>query len=323
MDNFDIIACFDSGFVMTTGVMMYSVCVNNPDMEIVFHLLVDKSVVEEEKKSLMKTVTAFAGKKIVFYDIDGNSVKHYGKKRKNDNHISLATFYRLYISDILPQNIHKVLYLDGDIIVRHSLSSLWHISLDGVPLAAIPDSLSSNKSLYNRLGYPYEYGYFNAGVMLINLDYWREHEVTKLFSEYIMEVKEKLIYGDQDILNAVFFDKKLLLPTKYNLIAEFLHPWLKLHELIDPEELQDAMKNPIILHYTGEKPWAHWYNITDNHPYASTFFKYQQQTCWKDWTVKDRRPMNMRLRHFVANLLRSLKLKSPVPRNYIDMPPID
>lgn len=323
MERIDIVASLDNRFVMTTGVMMYSVCVNNPDTEIVFHLLVDKSVVETEKKSLMETVTAFPGKKIVFYDIDGNSVKHYGKKRKNDNCISLATFYRLRISDILPHDLHKALYLDGDIIVRYSLLQLWQINIDGIPLAAIPAHLSCQESIYKRLGYPYKYGYFNAGVMLVNLDYWREHEVTKLFSDYIMGVKEKLIYGDQDILNAVFYDKKRLLSVKYNLSSGFLHPWVKLHDGINREDLEEAKKDPVIIHYTLGKPWLRWDNHPDTHPYASTFFKYQQQTCWKDWPIEDRRPLDMRIRHFTANLLRKLKLKLPAAHNYISLPPID
>ncbi len=287
MEKIEIVACLDNRFVMTTGVMMYSVCVNNPDTVIIFHLLVDKSVTDEEKNSLMETVTAFAGKETVFYDIDGNSVKHYGKKRKNDNRISLATFYRLHISDVLPQNIHKVLYLDGDIIVRRTLLPLWNVSLHGVSIAAVPFPSSGNKDHCKRLGYPYQYGYFNAGVMLVNLDYWREHEVTKLFSDYIMEVKEKLIYGDQDILNTVFFDKKLLLPMKYNFSSDYLFRWRQKHEGINQEELHEAIRDPVIVHFTGGKPWLRWNNQCDSHPYASTFFKYQQQTRWKDWPIED------------------------------------
>ena len=44
-----IVACLDHGFVMPTGVMMYSVCVNNPDVDINFHLIVDESVTADDR----------------------------------------------------------------------------------------------------------------------------------------------------------------------------------------------------------------------------------------------------------------------------------
>lgn len=323
MGNIDVVACLNSGFVMTTGVMMCSVCVNNPDTEIVFHLLVDKSVTEEDKNKLTKTANGFDGKKVVFYYGNNNSLKIFEKKSKNIDRLTLATFYRLSIAEILPHNIHKVLYLDGDVIVRHSLLPLWNTNLNRIPIAAAYDSLASNGDLYKRLGYPYEDGYYNAGVLLINLDYWREYKAFKMFVDHIMTVKEIPLLGDQDILNPVFHSNILLLSLKYNLTSGFLAPWIKLHEKISQEELQEAIKDPVIVHYTIGKPWLRWFNNPDTHPYASTFFKYQQQTCWKDWPIEDRRPMGMRLRHFIANLLRKMKLKSPVPCIYIDLPPID
>ena len=40
----DIAACTDRQFVMPTGVMMQSVCVNNPDVDIMFHVILDENV---------------------------------------------------------------------------------------------------------------------------------------------------------------------------------------------------------------------------------------------------------------------------------------
>ena len=52
----DIVACTDKWFVMPTGVMMYSVCANNQDTEIMFHLVVDESVTDADRNDLKKTV---------------------------------------------------------------------------------------------------------------------------------------------------------------------------------------------------------------------------------------------------------------------------
>lgn len=323
MERIDIVACLDSGFVMPTGVMICSVCENNPDTEIVFHLVADESVTEKDKEDLSGTVAAYTGKEVAFYDIEAQRVDNFGEKGEKTHRITWATYYRLFIAEILPNSIHKVLYLDGDTIVRHSLLSLWQHDLSGVPLAAILDSSAHDRSYYERLEYPYSYGYFNSGVMLINLDFWREHAVTKLFEDSINQIKTRLTYHDQDILNLAFYDNKKLINLKYNFTSGYLRTGVKLHELINNKDFYEAVSNPAIIHYTGGKPWVRWYNRTDIHPYASTFYKYQQKTKWKDWPTVDRRPMMMRIRHFIANTLRKLKLKSPIPNNYIVIPPID
>ena len=62
-----IAVCLDKDFVMPTGVMMYSACVNNQDVDIVFHVLIDESVTEEEQRDLKETINMFQGKKMLFY----------------------------------------------------------------------------------------------------------------------------------------------------------------------------------------------------------------------------------------------------------------
>ena len=63
----DIAACTDRNFVMPTGVMMQSVCVNNPDVDIVFHIIVDGDVTDDDKRDLRDITVPFEGKSIVFY----------------------------------------------------------------------------------------------------------------------------------------------------------------------------------------------------------------------------------------------------------------
>lgn len=324
MEKIDIVACFNSGFVMTTGVMMYSVCVNNLEVEVTFHLVVDESVTEDDRKKLIETISVFDGKACRFYNIDSKSVTQLSKYSTHLDRVSLATYYRLCLSEILPHTLHKVLYLDGDIIVRHSLQPLWGTNLNNFAMAAVPDSLiSTDTKSYERLNYPYASCYFNAGVLLINLDYWREHDAERLFIECVSKMHNKIYREDQDILNCVFYKKIYFLHIKYNLQDPFLQIWIKLHEKTDEDELREAIKDPVIVHFTGGKPWARYYNRKEPHPYSSTFYKYQQETLWKDFPVIDRRPFSLRLRHFIADLLRSLKLKAPVPSMYIELSPID
>ena len=57
----EIVTCIKR-FVMPTGVMMYSVRVNNPDVDIVFYVIHDDSVTSKNRMDLEESITIFEGK---------------------------------------------------------------------------------------------------------------------------------------------------------------------------------------------------------------------------------------------------------------------
>ena len=98
----DIVVCTDKWFIMPTGVMMQSVCQNNVDETIVFHVIVGENVSKEDKQDLEDLLKAFQGKSVVFYpssDID----KEIETFPQDSRHlITKATYYRFYFAEILP-----------------------------------------------------------------------------------------------------------------------------------------------------------------------------------------------------------------------------
>lgn len=318
----DIVACSDKWFVMPTGVMMYSVCVNNPDVDIMFHVIHDDSVTNKDQRDLEETVAGFNGKSITFYHVDVKKIPCFPNVTTR---ITQATYYRLMLSEILPKTIGKVLYLDGDIIVRHSLLPLWNTNLKDYAVGAVPAS-EGNPEHYLRLNYPPQLGYFNAGVLLINLKYWREHDVVKDFMYILQKFADKLQLHDQDVLNAAFSDKKIRLPIKYNMFGCYLEKLPRYDYKQYENEVEEARKDPVIVHFTAENPWNS-YSRVPKHPFASTFFKYQSQTKWKGVKI-DKRPFKLRVINFVADMLRRYGLKSQLPQvlpwfDYIDIAPVD
>lgn len=316
----DIVACSDKWFVMPTGVMMYSVCVNNPDVDIMFHVIHDDSVTNKDQRDLEETVAGFNGKSITFYHVDVKKIPCFPNVTTR---ITQATYYRLMLSEILPKTIGKVLYLDGDIIVRHSLLPLWNTNLKDYAVGAVLDGSVGYLEYYHRLNIPLQLGYFNAGVLLVNLEYCREQNVVKDFFRILQEYADKLKYHDQDVLNVAFSDNKVLLPIKYNLMHGFLEkqPY---HDYKQYEnEVEQARKDPVIVHFSAAKPWV-GYLRQPKHPFANTFFKYQNQTKWKGVKI-DRRPFKLRVINFVADTLRKYGLKSQLPPlcEYIEIAPID
>ena len=304
----DIVACTDKGFVMPTGVMMYSVCDNNADIPITFHIIVDGSVTESDKSSLKDTISVFLNKTISFYKVDADFFEKY-PKRPDHQTITNATYYRLVLADILPSNIDKVIYLDGDIICRYSLLPMWNIDIRQYAVAACPDSSEPIIEINNYLNLHPWSGYFNAGVLLINLKYWRDNNVTDSFLSFIEEHGNILKCQDQGVMNYILNERKLMLPIKYNLVGALLCTMPQSFHQKYQNQLVEAINDPVIVHFTHNKPWF----IGCRHPYRNLFYKYQLQTLWKDTPLLERRPIKIRIIKFFSGFLRKLKLIPELP----------
>ena len=304
---------------MPTGVMLFSVCVNNPDINILFHIVVDESVTEENKRDILQTTSNFIAKNIVFYLVDSQLTRQFPLHK--GTRITQATYYRLFLTDILPSTIDKVLYLDGDIIVRKTLLPLWKIDLTDYAIGGAFDWAEGRKEIYTRLGYPSTKGHFNAGVLLINLSYWRIHNLKKAFVEYVWNYSDRIKYEDQDVLNVVLQDQKLLIPIKYNFQTGFLKKIPEWNYLKYEEEVNEGLSDPVIVHYTERyKPW--YADTFPYHPYRNCFLKYQRKTMWKG-VCRDLRPLNIKIRNFIGGILRKLRILKPIKSPFIDVIPID
>lgn len=275
-----IALCLDETYFVPSCVMVYSVCINNPDTDIVFHVVTDESVSENDRRDLKETVTAFAGKEVVFYTVDSSRTDNFPLLA--DGRMARAAYYRLFLTDILPPDLDKVLYLDDDCIVRHSLLPLWETDLGQHAVGAVTDFAEGDIDIYNRLRYPVEKGHFNAGVLLASLDKWRLLHVKEACVDYLLNYPERIRYMDQDVLNVVLHDKRLALPMKYNFQTGFLREVARWDYWKYEKELKEGMKDPVVLHFSeGNKPWISHPLIP--HPYRSTFYKYCNQTRWKGY----------------------------------------
>jgi lipopolysaccharide biosynthesis glycosyltransferase len=197
---------------------------------------------------------------------------------KERDHVSLATYYRLFAPVILPKDMDRILYLDCDMIIDGPINSMYHDDIGNAALACVLDEDYMSEKKYDRLDLEYTRTYFNAGMLLINLDYWRRHNVYERCMECISRIPEKLILHDQDTLNVVLKDEVKHIPMKYNMQTAFLYTKTRLEDSVR-EELLETLDTPVIIHYTGSrKPWLrHYY-----HPYLDHFRYYLGISRWKD-----------------------------------------
>ena len=247
------------------------------NIRFTFHFIINDSVTPPFKEQLAQIARSYSNKDISFITMDDNELKELPIPLKR---YTVSVYYRMFLAKIFPPEIHKVLFLDGDIIIRNSLIPLWDTDISDVAIGAIPDMGDANMSFYNRLQYDSNKGYFNGGVLLINLDYWRTHNVLERLLDYLSKYPNRILLNDQDVMNVVLQDEKMNLPLKFNMQEGYLYynnsdfEWRKYGD-----ELNEALTNPTIIHYTHKiKPW---YKECP-HPYRDEFLKYKEMTIWKD-----------------------------------------
>ncbi len=204
---------------------------------------------------------------------------------RTDARLPPSTLYRLLMPDVLPAEVDRVIYLDCDLIVRRDLGALWGLPLDGAPCAAVRDARivsigAPGGPPWRALGVDPMIPHFNAGVMLAELDAWRQDDVGPRALEMLCSVAIPQL--DQGALNAVFAGRWLRLPPTWNLQgSHFIHR-NNLAWTVEPtDELEAAYADPAIVHFSGlSKPW----NPRCTHPYRDDWFAALQQTAWAGWT---------------------------------------
>lgn len=278
--SMNIVCATDDNYVPLCGIMLTSLFENNKSRHIEVYILA-KGLNAKSKDSIDKLLR--------LKEYDANITICEIEERLFDNcpirlgdHVSIVTYYRFLIPQILPAEADKALYLDCDMIIIDSLCNLYDMDLSGVALAAClehdgkteisPDS----KEQIDRLGYPINWGYFNAGVLMINLAYWRENNVSNMLFEYINKYKEKCLLHDQDALNAVLGNQKKSLPHKYNFMT---YCFSSGHSERDKSAFLEY--RPSIIHYcTQSKPWD-WY--LPSYPFKEQWEHYREISPWKNW----------------------------------------
>lgn len=283
----DIAFTSDNNYLTYLGVTLCSICENNRGTQLNFHIIMSDKITSGKEKILYDISNRYNAS-LNLYSISEDLFMSFPlTKSENINHISLATYFRLYLSEILPNSIDKVLYLDCDIICNGSIMGLWNTDIRNVAVGVVPDMDEANLNIYRRLRYPVMLGYFNAGVLLVNLEYWRSNKVREECLAYIDANADTLLYNDQDVLNYVFRNMKTLLPIKYNVQESALYERVNISWEYD-EQLEEALRNPVIIHYTtGQKPW----NTGCKHPWKSEWYKYLEKSGIDDFKpIKTKRP---------------------------------
>ncbi len=270
---YNIAVCFssDSNYVRHMAACMASVLKSKNEDEFIKFYVIDGGIEEGDKENLHFFEENF--------DCSIKYVKPDLEKLKNckiskSDYISFATYYRLLIPEIIPEE-DRIIYLDCDVIVRKPLRTFYEEDFgDNLVLGVVDVSLKAHT---NRLKLK---KYVNAGVLLFNNKGLREGMwVDKMF-DWMQENKALIECHDQDIINAA------------------LKGWVGYAERSFGAQVQhknrntfEKMKDPAILHFISpHKPWTLWkpldytrwekeyYKAIENTPFEKYAKKYKMKS---------------------------------------------
>ncbi|GFN46890.1 lipopolysaccharide 1,3-galactosyltransferase [Candidatus Regiella insecticola] len=268
----DIAYGVDEKYLFASGISITSILLNNDNSAFAFHVFTD--FLDSENESKFKKLAKNRCADIILYLIDCKKLKNLPCSER----LNYSTYIRFIIADQLCGSKDKILYLDADIFCNGSIEALNDIELGNNACGVVKDALGKNEkaTLSMRLDIPgIEDHYFNAGFLLLNLVYWRSHDVThKAFALFGSKKYEgKLVFFDQDILNILFFGKTINVSAKYNLLYDLNHE-RKRKNCALPD-----LNVSVLIHYFGiTKPWHSW----ANYPSCDLFKKAQAASEWKD-----------------------------------------
>lgn len=264
----NILVAFDRKYMPHTKVMLASLRASMPNEKIDVYYLYNEmpqDVLERLKNDLREK------ENIEFHPIKIDKTPFDGIKI--GMHFTIEIMYRLMAVALLPESVDRVLWLDGDIIINHSIAELYNVEFNGATIAACKGrGLIENHN--RRLDLPKEHIYFNSGVLLMNLKKMRENDALKQFIDIMNSYGDRLTFVDQDILNISYTGEDVIY---FN--SEIYNCQIGRDFKLDKVQYKAFIENCCVMHFAAAaKPWN------------NTYINGMEKLYWK-YALKDRRYM--------------------------------
>lgn len=284
-NTINVVFSSDNNYAQHMGVAIYSLLLNNREFLKVNIYVIDNHIEDKNKKNLTDMVMKFENAEIIWIDFE--ILAQHLQLNMGEWKISISSYARLFIGSILEEEVERVLYLDCDMLVQESLKDVWNIDMKGYVLAAVQDTVGIVSK--RNIGLEKETAYFNAGMLLIDVQAWREHNIEEKCLDFINERNGRVTHHDQGVLNGIFSGNFLRLPVQYNLMTihyiwkreSILKYFGETAEYYTEDEINQARKMPVILHFTPSftsRPWCK----DCKHPLKKYYWQYIKHTPWVD-----------------------------------------
>ena len=244
----NILLSFNSNYYMPALVLLKSLLVNNQWCRQIRVYVLYADLKPEEIQRFSQVTEESGIAEAIFLPVGPDKFKDAPLHLK---WISRETYYRLLAQEMLPADVERVLYLDVDMIVMGSLEEFYNQDFDGKLLVACnrhgPGGV--DPKLLEQLTLPRDTIYFNAGTLLYDLAGQRREIDPNILYEYPVLFSKQLRYGDQDVLNAVFYGLTKFADWRvYNCFD---------HGITRQRQEERIRRSCKIFHFNGNgKPWT-------------------------------------------------------------------
>ncbi|MEO0996750.1 MAG: glycosyltransferase [Pseudomonadota bacterium] len=279
-DTIEIAAAADERYAMPMAAMLASVQRGlEPAARVRAHLL-SVGLSPRAKRRIEASVDE-RRMRIVWVDVAASALARRKLLIRSTDHVSVASYARLLLPDLLDRALGRVVYLDADVVCLDSVRTLWEADFAGRPLLAVPEVAPAAATAgapggiraWRELGLAPDLTLLNAGVLVFDLRQWRERQLARQAFHYLARAHNYVRWHDQEAINVVLRGQWQPLPARWN-VSTFCLGRAPAAEVIA------ALGRPSIIHYTSaRKPWQAGYDLA----FRDAFFDALDATPWRGW----------------------------------------
>lgn len=286
-----IVAVSDNYYCMLLAAMIKSVELNHHTGENIIIYIIEDGITNNNKRKLINSVNPEIIQ-VEWINIQQAIPPHIQLPLDRSTY-PLNIYAKLFIPYLIPKEISRAIFLDVDMILLNDISKLWEIDLQGKIIGAVQDHYIKYIEAwdgiknYKELGFTNGKKYFNAGLLVIDVEKWRLFNIEQQVLTSIANNIKFANFPEQYGLNVALYDKWFEIDPLWNFFASYDH------------------ESPYNIHFIGRKPIYSSY--INNKKFQQIFYEYLYKTAWADF--KPRSTFNNKLRK-AQNKILKIRLKN-------------
>lgn len=253
----EIVVATDAGYARPTAVTLRSLArsTSGPIRVTILHDGVPRKIRGEVQESVERSEV-----ELTWIDLSSSALGI----DVGSSHLPRSACFRLKLGSLLTDDVHRCLYLDVDLLVEASLRPLWETDLAGRTAAAVRSvnfpHIATRGAFdhWRALGLDPRAGYFNSGVVLIDLERWRRKGLEGQVFEHLRSSLRSGPNIDQNAWNFVLHGDWLELDPRWNQQTPLLDDQHGVHLIYDDDTIERVRREPAVTHFLDRpKPWQH------------------------------------------------------------------
>jgi lipopolysaccharide biosynthesis glycosyltransferase len=268
----------DKNYLVPTAVAITSL-IDNKKEDTFYEIniiIADLNKDSEDKLNSLKNKNV----SIKIVKVNGDKYKEF---QREEGYVSSTALFKFEIINLFPEH-DKILYLDGDILVKADLAELYDAGLGNHYVGAVRDMAAEvSYKIHKKL--PVN-KYFNSGVMVLNLKKIREDNLVNRINKVMKKHWHDFVCMDQDVFNFVFKENVLWLKPKYNamifnlVLENYTTEEINEFFVTNYTNIEELIKDASIIHLTNsKKPWRNKYSFMNK-----DWFEYFKKSPFRDTT---------------------------------------